>query len=178
MDYTEVPYTRYLLETLSLLEDPGLLLVTQGRDGRPNAMTIGWGTVGVIWGKPIFTVLVRPSRYSYRLLEEGKAFTVCVPSEDLYDAVDFCGTRSGRDYDKFHECGLEPLPSLRVAVPGIAGAPVIYECQVVHWNDAVPEHLTADIRASAYPSGDFHRVYFGEVLAVRALPDAAALLET
>ena len=127
MEYTTVPYTRYLRETLSLLTDPGLLLVTQGRGGRPNAMTIGWGTVGVIWGKPIFIVLVRPSRYSYKLLEEGDSFTVCVPSKSLYDAVDFCGTRSGRDYAKFKECGLEPLPSLHVEVPGIAGSPVVYE---------------------------------------------------
>jgi flavin reductase (DIM6/NTAB) family NADH-FMN oxidoreductase RutF len=176
MHYTEVPYTRYLPETLALLEDPGLLLVTQGRDGRPNAMTIGWGTVGVIWGKPIFCVLVRPSRYSYRLLEEGQAFTVCVPSEAQYDAVDFCGTRSGRECDKFRECGLQVLPSLRVAVPGIAGCPVIYECRVVHRSDVVPEHLVQEVRDSAYPKGDFHRVYFGEILVVRALPNAGDLL--
>ncbi|MGQ9458171.1 MAG: flavin reductase family protein [Anaerolineae bacterium] len=176
MEYTEVPYTRYLLETLSLLEDPGLFLVTQGRDGRPNAMTIGWGTVGFIWGRPIFSVLVRPSRYSYRLLEESQAFTVCVPSEAQYDAVDFCGTRSGRECDKFRECGLEALPSLRVEVPGIARCPVIYECQVAHRSDVVPEHLIPEVCTSAYPKGDFHRVYFGEILVVRALPRAKDLL--
>ncbi|MGC8839791.1 MAG: flavin reductase family protein, partial [Anaerolineae bacterium] len=161
---------------LALLEDPGLFLVTQGREGRPNVMTIGWGTVGFIWGKPIFCVLVRPSRYSYHLLEEGGAFTVCVPSEAQYDAADFCGTRSGRECDKFRECGLEALPSLQVQVPGIAGCPVIYECRVVHRSDVVPEHLAPEIRADAYPKGDFHRVYFGEILVVRALPDAERLL--
>ena len=80
MDYTKVPYTTYLKQTLSRLTDPGLLLVSAAGDGKPNAMTIGWGTVGVIWGKPIFVVLVRPSRYTYSLLEASDSFTVCVPS--------------------------------------------------------------------------------------------------
>jgi len=177
MEYLDVTYTKYLQETLALLADPGLLLVAAGKDGPPNAMTIGWGTVGVIWGKRIFTVLVRPSRYSYKLMEQSDSFTVCVPSEAQYDAVDFCGTRSGRDYDKFQECGLEVLPSLRVSAPGIAGCPVVYECQVVHTNEVIPANLAAEVRASAYAAGDFHRIYYGEILAVRALPDAPELLE-
>ena len=77
MDYSNVPYTTYLHETLSLLAKPGLLLVAAGADGAPNAMTIGWGTIGVIWRKPIFTVLVRHSRYTYKLLEESDSFTIC-----------------------------------------------------------------------------------------------------
>jgi len=176
MDYKEVPYTTYLNQTLSRLVHPGLLLVSAAGDGRPNAMTIGWGTVGVIWGKPIFVVLVRPSRHTYSLLEASDSFTVCVPSRAMVDAVDFCGTRSGRDHDKFEACDLTALPSTQVRAPGIAGCPVVYECQVVHTNDVVPPSLAAAIKASAYPRGDFHRLYFGQILAVRALPDAAELL--
>jgi len=176
MDYKEVPYTTYLNQTLSRLVHPGLLLVSAAGDGRPNAMTIGWGTVGVIWGKPIFVVLVRPSRYTYSLLEASDSFTVCVPSRAMVDAVDFCGTHSGRDHDKFEACDLTALPSTRVGAPGIAGCPVVYECQVVHTNDVIPANLAATIKDSAYPRGDFHRLYFGQILAVRALPDAAELL--
>ncbi len=63
-DKIEVSYTDYLKETLDTVRKPGLLLVAADADGKPNAMTIGWGTVGIIWGKPIFIVLVRPSRYT------------------------------------------------------------------------------------------------------------------
>jgi len=176
MQYSNVSYTAYLHETLSRLRHPGLLLAAAGADSKPNAMTIGWGAVGVIWSKPIFTVLVRPSRYTYKLLEESDSFTVCVPSEAQYEAVDFCGTRSGRNYDKFKACHLTVQPSTQVGAPGIAGCPVIYECQVVHTNDVIPANLTEEIKASAYPGGNFHRLYYGEILAVRALPDAAELL--
>ena len=177
MDYTTVHYNTYMQETQCLLPDPGLLLVTAGKDGKPNAMAIGWGVIGFIWGKPIFTVLVRPSRYTYRLLEESDSFTVCVPARAHTQIVTFCGTKSGRDHDKFKECDLEVLPSLRVSAPGIAGFPLIYECRIVHTNDVIPANLAEEIKSSAYPKGDFHRLYYGEIMAVRALPDAADLLQ-
>ncbi len=172
MAYVSVPYTTYLAETLAALVDPGALLVTAGRAGPPNAMVIGWGVIGTIWSKPIFTVMVRPSRYSYTLLEENRAFTVGVPASEQRSVVDFCGSRSGRDVDKFRHLGLTPLPSLHVAVPGIEGCPVIYECRVVHCNDVVPAELAPEIRRDFYGSGDFHRVYYGEILAVRGLQAA------
>lgn len=172
-----VPYTAYLDETLALLADHGLLLVSQGEDGVPNAMAIGWGTVGIIWGRKIFTVLVRPSRYTFSRLAESDSFTVDVPSPRLYDAVTFCGTYSGRDYDKFAECDLTAEPSQAVSTPGIAESPVIYECQVVHTNDVVNASLDPEIVADAYSDGDFHRIYYGEILAVRAAENAREMLE-
>lgn len=174
--YETVPYTTYLGQTLALMVDPGLLLVAADAQGHANVMTIGWGTVGVIWGKPIFTVLVRPSRYTYGHLEASDSFTVCVPSPEFYEAVNFCGTRSGRDHDKFETCDLTPLPSTQVSVPGIQGCPVIYECRTVHTNDVLPSTLAPSIRASAYAGGDFHRIYYGQIEAVRALPGVADLL--
>ena len=178
MDYTTVPYTTHLGEALDLLKDPGLLLVGAGKDGRPNAMTIGWGTVGIIWAKPIFAVLVRYSRFTFQVLEESDSFTVCVPAPEHYDAVDFCGTKSGRDYDKFSECNLTALPSSTISAPGIAGCPLIYECKIVHTNDVVPENLDANIKAGSYAQGDYHRIYYGEILALRTLPNAVDLLQT
>jgi len=176
MSKEPVPYTAYLNETLTLLADPGLLLVSQGQDGVPNAMAIGWGMVGIIWGKRIFTVLVRPSRYTFSRLAESGSFTVNLPSPPLYDAVDFCGTHSGRDYDKFAECHMAAEPSRTIATPGIAESPVIYECRIVHTNDVINASLDLQIVADAYPSGNFHRIYYGEILAVRAEENARALL--
>lgn len=174
MTYETVPYDTFLKQTLDLLQSPGLFLVTAGRDGKPNAMAIGWGTLGVIWGKKIMQVLVRPSRYTYTLIEQSDSFTVCLPTPALVQAVAHCGSYSGRDGDKLAACTLKTLPSTTVSAPGIAGCPVIYECRIVHKNDVNPPTLAADI--TAYPGGNYHRIYFGEIMAVRALPDAASLL--
>jgi flavin reductase (DIM6/NTAB) family NADH-FMN oxidoreductase RutF len=171
-----VPYTTYLAETLAMLVDPGLLLVSQGEDGVPNAMTIGWGTAGVIWGKEVFTVLVRPSRYTFSRLAESDSFTVNVPPPNLGDAVTFCGTRSGRDYDKFAECGMTAEPSRTVSTPGIAECPIIYECQILHTTDVINGSLDAGILAGYYSRGDLHRIYHGEILAVRAAEKVRAIL--
>jgi flavin reductase (DIM6/NTAB) family NADH-FMN oxidoreductase RutF len=173
MEYIAVPYTTHLTETLAALEGPGCFLVTQGSDGYLNAMVIGWGLIGPIWGKPICAVMVRPSRFTYKLLEEGSAFTVCVPSPAQRAAVDFCGKESGRSHDKFRELNLQPLASTQISVPGIAGCPIVYECQPVHINDVQPATLTAEIQERAYRKGDYHRIYFGEILAVRALTTEA-----
>jgi len=162
----------YLEETIQKLKHPGLLLVSADADGKPNAMTIGWGTIGVIWGKPIFIVLVRPSRYTYKLMEQADDFTVNVPSADMGDVVAFCGSKSGRDYDKFAEKGLTAVPGRSVKSPIIDQCVIHYECKVVHKNDVLKDKLAEKIISSAYASGDFHTIYYGEILSVYASPDA------
>ena len=159
-------------ETVDALTREGLLLCSAGADGRPNAMTIGWLTGGVVWSKPVLTVYVRPSRFTYSRLEQVNEFTVNVLPAGFAEALQHCGTASGRDGDKWAHTGLKPVAAQRVRVPVIEQAVVHYECRVVHANEVLPANLAADIRASAYAKGDYHRVYFGEVLAAYAAPDA------
>jgi len=171
-DKVEASYTEYLKETFDVMRKMGLLLVSTDAAGKPNAMTIGWGTVGIIWGKPIFIVLVRPSRYTHGLMEQTEDFTVNVPTTDLADAVAFCGSASGRDHDKFSEKGLVAVPGKKVKSPVIEQCVIHYECKVVHKNDVLKDKLASEIAASAYRAGDFHTIYYGEILSVYASPDA------
>lgn len=172
-----VAHTDYLRETLAALNDPGCLLVSQGTDGKPNVMTIGWGTVGIIWGKPIFIVLVRHSRYTWSRLRENGDFTVNVPPPALADAALLCGTKSGRDLDKFAAAGLTPIPAQHVGVPIIAQCVVHYECRSLHKNNVDPTNLASEIHAECYPKGDFHTLYYGQILAVQADEDARGKLK-
>ncbi|HID95681.1 MAG TPA: flavin reductase family protein [Candidatus Latescibacteria bacterium] len=174
MSKVEVGYTDYLKETLDGLED-GLLLTSVDKKGEPNVMTIGWGSIGRIWGKPMFVVLVRPSRFTYGLIEETGEFTVNVPPKELAEAVAFCGSVSGRDHDKFKEKGLTPLPGRLVKSPLIEECVLHYECKVVHKNDVIPGELAPDIIPEFYPKDDYHRVYFGEIISVYASRDIKAL---
>jgi len=167
----EIGYTDYLKETFEVMGKMGLLLVSVDPAGKPNAMTIGWGTVGIIWGKPIFTVLVRPSRYTHNCIEHTCDFTVNIPSKKMSDIVAFCGSESGRDYDKFKEKGMIAVPGKTVKSPIIEQCLIHYECKVVHRNDVLKEKLDGKIISSAYKSGDFHTIYYGEILRVCASPD-------
>ncbi|TVQ19139.1 MAG: flavin reductase family protein [Spirochaetaceae bacterium] len=147
-------------ESVERLGDGGLFLVS-GTKGNP--MTIGWGVIGQIWGRPVFQVLVRPSRHSFTLLEELGEFTVCIPAEGQRKELALCGSKSGRDLDKIGACGLSLSPSARVSVPYISECTAHYECRVIHTNDVVNASLDPQIVAGSYPKGDFHRVYFGQI---------------
>lgn len=160
-----VDYADCLEETMRAFEESRVLLVSQGKQGHPNAMAIGWGQIGIIWGKPIFTVLVRPSHYTYKLIEETGNFTVNIVPPELKDLVQYCGTASGRDHDKLREKGLTALPSSKVKTPMIKECILHYECKVIYKNDLIPAELETSIIPGFYPKGDFHRVYLGEILA-------------
>lgn len=176
MPKVAIRYTDYFADVMRRLREDGLLLTTVDASGTPNVMTIGWASIGTIWARPLMMVLVRPSRQSYSRLEEVADFTVNVPPRELAEAVAYCGKISGRDRDKFADCDLTVTPSGQVRAPIIEQCVIHYECRTVHRNDLEPAAVTEAIVDQFYPRGDFHRVYFGEIVAAYADPDATRRL--
>ena len=149
-----------ILKTLS----KGAFLTTAA-DGKQNTMTIGWATIGCIWQRAVFMVAVRDSRHTFTLMEQADTFTVPVPAGSEHNkAVAFCGTKSGRDYDKFKECGLVTRPAQHTASPIIDIPGVHYECRIVY-KTAMDPALLDPAMESLYPQKDYHTLYFGEILA-------------
>jgi flavin reductase (DIM6/NTAB) family NADH-FMN oxidoreductase RutF len=101
---------------------------------------------------------------------------VNVPTEAMGLACALVGSKSGRDTDKFAQAHLTAVKAKNVLAPVVEECPIIYECQVVHSNDVLPAKLSDEIRSGAYVSGDFHRVYFGKILAAYADPQVADAL--
>ena len=130
-----------------------------------NTMTIGWATFGVIWQKPIMMVAVRPTRHTFGIMEKAQDFTVTVPAGDMSKAIAFCGSKSGRDVDKFKMCNLETAESQNVASPIIKVPGIHYECKIVLKTAMNPAHLDENVDKSLYPQKDYHTLYFGEVVA-------------
>lgn len=176
MPRDKVDYTVHFPLVMEKMTSHGLLLGSYDAAGKPNIMTIGWGTLGNIWGMPIWIVLVRPSRVTYHNIEHSGCFTVNVPGDDLSYAAAICGTKSARDTDKFGECDLTAEKASQVLAPSVAECPIIYECQVVHSNDILPKKLADEILSGSYVDGDYHRMYCGKVMATYASPDAAEKL--
>jgi flavin reductase (DIM6/NTAB) family NADH-FMN oxidoreductase RutF len=146
--------------------DEGWFLLTAGdlSAGQFNAMTISWGSIGIIWNRPMVQVLVRPTRYTYQFMEKHDTFTLCAFSEDQREAMSLIGSKSGRDGDKIQESGLTLIPSKKIAAPGYGEAELIIECRKIYWGDIDPQHfLAADIHQN-YQLKDYHRFYFGEIL--------------
>lgn len=161
----DVHFAQYAKEVQEKLTRNGVFLVSG--EQKPNVMTIGWGGLNFYWKKPLFVVPVRFSRHTYGLLEQLPEFTVCVPlATGMSKELAFCGTRSGRDIDKFNALDLTPQPGKTIRVPGIAQCDLTYECRVVYQQSIDPAAFSdLAIRQGAYASGDFHTLFYGEITA-------------
>ena len=142
-------------------------LLTAGNRENLNTMTIGWGGLGTLWGKPVCTVYVRPERHTYAFMEENDLFTVSVFPGDYKEAMALCGTKSGRDTDKVSACGLTPLFAQQ-DVPYFAQAELVFVCRKLYAQDLAQEHIVDGTPILPYygANGNWHRMYIGEVLQV------------
>lgn len=157
-------FTQNLGKAMDYLHKQGAFLTTKVGD-ETNTMTISWGSIGFIWKKPMITVLVRKSRHTHELIEKAGEFTVSVPfDENMKKALGICGSRSGRDVDKFKECGLELHEGKSISTPVIKGCGVHYECKIVFKQDMAPNLLDEEIDNLVYGSKDYHTVYYGEIV--------------
>lgn len=146
------------------------VLLTAKAHGRVNSMTISWGTLGIEWGKPIFTVFVRESRFTKTLLDQNPEFTINIPYGDFDKRIlSVCGTKSGRDMDKTAALGLELVEGEKVSVPGIRQLPLTLECRVIYKQPQDPDAICREAMEKFYPVTaehgiDCHTAYYGEIV--------------
>ena len=152
----------------------GILLTTKYGD-KTNSMTIGWGTLGIEWALPIFTVFVREGRFTREMLDKSMEFTINIPYGD-YDKkiIGYCGSRTGRDIDKAKDLGLTLVDGDLVAAPAIKELPLTLECKVLYKQLQEKNAIPAGLRSSFYPAGvdstnpmankDYHIAYYGQIV--------------
>ena len=172
MNKRRIEVSDYANEIVKALSK-GVFLTTKA--DKVNTMVIGWGTLGVNWGRPVFAVYVREGRYTRGQLDRNPEFTVNVPLGE-YDRKIFtvCGTKSGRDLDKVKEAGLTPVESEKISVPGIKELPLTLECRVIYAQKQDLSALDEALRRRIYPQDvdssapganrDAHVTYYGEIL--------------
>ena len=159
-------YAGKILEVM----DKGILMTTAAGDEK-NTMIIGWGHLGIIWGKPTFCAYVRESRHTKKLVDQNREFTVNIPLGAIdKNIVAVCGSKSGRDMDKFEALGLETEPGMTVSVPGIRQLPLTLECKVLYQQDQDAAAIDEAALNRYYTKGtrngeDFHTLYIGEITA-------------
>jgi len=144
--------SRISLSSASRLLHPKLtvLLTCADKEGAANIITLAW-TMPVSINPPLLVVSISPKRHSYKLIKETKEFVVNIPTMKLVKETLFCGRKSGKEFDKFKETKLTPLPAKTVK------APIIKECKA---------HLECKLYKQI-PAGD-HTLFVGEILAAYA----------
>ena len=144
------------------------LVLTAGSfaEGRYNAMTVAWGSFGTMWSKPFAQIVVRPSRYTREFMEQYDTFTLCAFPEARRKAAQLLGTKSGRDGNKIAEAELTPMAATKVAAPCFDEADLVIECRKIYWQDMDSANFLDPAIEKNYPQKDYHRIYFGEIVAV------------
>ena len=159
-------YAPQILEAL-----PKGALLTVKADDKVNTMTIGWGTLGIEWSRPIFIAYVRESRYTKTLLDKNPQFTVNIPYGEVDKTIlGVCGSKSGRDMDKISQLNLTLEDPLTVDVPAIRQLPLTLECKVIYRQEQDPKAIDPEADARFYAKGtanegDYHTAYYGEITA-------------
>lgn len=124
-----------------------VLITTIGKDKAPNVLPIAW-SMFVSFNPAIFAFsIAKRRRHSLKLLREVKEFVVNVPTEDLLKEIQYCGSNSGSQVNKFQETDLTPSPAMQVAPPIIEECLGFFECKVI----------------KEVPTGD-HVIIVGEIL--------------
>ncbi len=142
------------------------MLITAGGLTSFNTMTASWGGMGVLWNLPVAVCYIRPQRHTFGFAEESAYFTLSFFTEEYRKILNFCGSKSGRDYDKMRETGLKPFAT-RAGNIGYEQARLILECRKLYADDLKSgSFIDPKISRRHYPKQDFHRFYIGEVVDV------------
>ena len=152
----------------------GILLNTYGE--KFNAMVIGWGHIGTLWGRQTFNVYVRRGRYTKGQLDSTGEFTISAPLQGVDPVIQrVCGWQSGFRTDKAAEAGLVLEEPLVIRTPGVRQYPLTMECRVLYAQEQDIMCMPEDIRARNYPQDvpgthpmanrDPHTMYAGEIVA-------------
>ena len=144
--------------------DKDWALLAAGSVEDHNAMTVSWGGMGTLWGKPVVTVYVRHSRHTFGYMEENEFFSLSFYPSEYRKALGVMGSKSGRVCDK---------DALAALTPVAAGDSVSYKeaettlvCRKIYTGELSPENIPAEVKDTFYCDEDWHRMYIGEVVEI------------
>lgn len=139
------------------------MLITAGDEEKSNTMTASWGGLGIMWGKNVATIYVRPQRYTKEFLDQTEKFTLSFLAEDYRKALNVCGSVSGRNVeDKWADAGLHPFAS--EGTIGVEEAEMILVCRKLYHQEMKPECFDeTENDEKWYPQKDYHTMYIAEI---------------
>ena len=140
-------------------------LLCAGDKTQSNAMTIGWGGIGTLWGRDALTVYVAEKRYTKEFIDKAEYFTVMTFDVENSKVLTYMGTKSGRDGDKAQALGLHTAYTAN-GTPYYTEATMVIECKIMYAAPFDPQYFKSDAPKKMYanfPAG-IHSMYIGEVI--------------
>jgi len=163
--FQSIDYSTLEVNPFSML-GADTFLITAGNSTSWNTMTAAWGSLGYLWNRPVFTIVVRDSRYTYEFLEKNEGFTCSFFDPQYKEALAFCGTHSGRDTDKAAATGLIPV---EISGPHdeeritFSQANLVFSCTKASRVPFNPSQFISSDIHTYYPHKDYHYMYIGYI---------------
>ena len=145
----------------SRIGEQWMLITAESDDGRVNTMTASWGTVGILWNKPVAICFIRPQRYTYEIVERAERLSLSFLPEEYRAALRYCGSKSGRDGDKFAASGITVAHS--AGVPYVAESEAVMICRKLYADDLKEGCFLDPEMLKHYAARDYHRFYVCEI---------------
>lgn len=142
-------------------------LLSASADGKCNGMTVSWGGVGVLWGKNVFFCFVRPQRFTKGFCDASDTITLSFFDNDKKDALKICGSKSGRDCDKFALAGLTPVIGEYGEVDFEESRMTLVGKKLFAQELSEDSFIAKSIIKSCYPGNDYHTMYVCEIIEAR-----------
>ena len=139
-------------------------LLTAGDSDKFNTMTISWGGLGTIWGKPVATVYVRTSRYTHDFMDANDFFTVSFYPEEFKQILGVLGSKSGRDMDKMKGSGLTPVQTGESM--SFKEAEITLICRKLFRQQLDVTSIPEDVAKAMYEGQAPHDMYIGEIVEI------------
>ena len=142
-----------------------MLVTAADGKGGVNPMTASWGGTGILWGKPVAFVFLRPQRYTRELVDAADSFSLTFYDQGFRKQLALCGAKSGRDMDKVAACGFDVI--MEGGVPYFEQAHTALLCKKLYRQTLEPAcFLDAGLDATHYPERDHHILYVAEITKV------------
>lgn len=178
-DFEEINIYNFSFNLFDYIDNKWALIVV-GNEKENNCMTVSWLSFGILWNYPIVNIYVRPTRFTYQLLEKFDAFSVSFFNEKYRDKLEYCGTRSGRNENKIEKCnfnlnyfsfqgqndnflnnsGLNEYAK----IPYIYESEIVFLCKKIYYQDLDNKNFLIKEIESNYNKNDYHRLYIGKIL--------------
>ena len=137
------------------------LLTATDERGNVNTMTVSWGGTGILWGREVCFVFVRPERYTFGFCERGESMSLSFFGDKRKDTLSLCGTKSGRDVDKFKACDLKYTLNEGACV--FEDAEVTLILKKLYADDLKKGAFVSSVAEPFYKNGGYHRMYICEI---------------
>lgn len=138
------------------------LLITAEKDGKVNTMTASWGGMGILWGKKVAFLFIRPQRYTKEFVDQNERLSLSILPEEYRKELNYFGTVSGRDEDKIAKSGLRL--EREDGVPYFSESSAAMICRKLYAQELKEDcFLDASLPEKWYPTKDYHTMYVVEI---------------